>query len=115
MAQEIGAKEGSYRGKFTSQKVDAGLSGVSNLPDSLAAWMAHYLRLAVTGVRSEAVADKIALHLQRFLTFFSDRYGHDRISACLKRDVVAWQVQLREVGLEPASVNNLLASLSGFT
>jgi integrase len=77
--------------------------------------MAQYLRLAVTGVRSEAVADKIALHLQRFLTFFSDRYGHDRISACLKRDVVAWQQQLREEGLAAATVNNHLASLSGFT
>jgi integrase len=77
--------------------------------------MAHYLRLAVTGVRSEAVADKIALHLQRFLSFFSDRYGHDRLSACLKRDVVAWQQRLRGEGLAPATVNNHLASLSGFT
>ncbi|MBV9280013.1 MAG: tyrosine-type recombinase/integrase [Chloroflexi bacterium] len=61
------------------------------------------------------MADKITLHLQRFLTFFSDRYGHDRSSACLKRDVVAWQTQLREGGLAPATVNNHLTSLSGFT
>ncbi len=77
--------------------------------------MASYLRLAVTGVRSEAVADKIALHLQRFLTFFHDSYGHDRISAYLKRDVVTWQMQLRKEGLAPATVNNHLASLSAFT
>lgn len=87
----------------------------ADLPDSLAASMAHYLRLAVTGVRSEAVADKISLHLQRFLTFFHERYGHDRLSACLKRDVVAWQAALRIEGLAPATVNNHLASLSGFT
>jgi integrase len=78
--------------------------------------MAHYLRLAVTGVRSEAVTDKISLHLKRFLTFFHERYGHERISACLKRDVLAWQRSLLgEGGMAPATVNNHLASLSGFT
>ena len=115
MAQDLGAKEPPYLGKFTARKDIGPVSGVSDLPHSLAAWMARYLRLAVTGVRSEAVADKITLHLQRFLTFFSDRYGHDRSSACLKRDVVAWQTQLREGGLAPATVNNHLTSLSGFT
>jgi integrase len=105
----------SHPTKFTAQKVDAVVVGVSDLPDSLAAWMAHYLRLAITGVRSEAVADKIALHLQRFLSFFHERYGHDRLSACLKRDVIAWQHLLRDEDLAPATVNNHLASLSGFT
>jgi hypothetical protein len=31
-------------------------------------------------VRSEEVATKIALHLQRFRVFFAETYGHDRIS-----------------------------------
>ncbi len=115
MAQKSGTNQPEYLDKFTTQKVDGPVTVGADLPDSLAASMAHYLRLAVTGVRSDAVADKIALHLQRFLTFFHARYGHDRISACLKRDVVAWQAALRTGGLAPATVNNHLASLSGFT
>src|SRR5579862_688640 len=143
MKDDSGAKAGRYPGKFTSRKVEglpvtlqhsaeiggtagessalAGVDGVvfrrltAEHPDSLAVWMADYLRLAVTGVRSEAVADKITLHLQRFLDFFHQAYGHDRSSTCLKRDVVAWQTQLREERLAPATVNNHLASLSGFT
>jgi integrase len=115
MRRQRGGLEPVYLEKFTSQKDVASVSAVTDLADSLSAWMAHYLRLAVTGVRSEAVADKIALHLQRFLTFFHDRYGHDRISACLKRDVIAWQAHLRDEGLAPATVNNHIASLSGFT
>jgi integrase len=118
MAQQSGARETHYLEKFTSRKNIVPVSGsaLDLLPDSLAAWMAHYLRLAVTGVRSEAVADKISLHLKRFLTFFHERYAHERIGACLKRDVVAWQRSLlEEGGLAPATVNNHLASLSGFT
>lgn len=71
--------------------------------------------LAVTGVRSEAVAAKIALHLNRFGRFFLQAYGHDRITTCLRRDVLAWQTALQERGLAPATVNNHLASLSAFT
>jgi integrase len=115
MRRQRGGGEPVYLEKFTSQKNVGLVSSITELPDSLSAWIAHYLRLAVTGVRSEAVADKFALHLQRFLTFFHERYGHDRISACLKRDVVAWQTTLRDQGLAPATVNNHLASLSGFT
>lgn len=84
--------------------------------DSLAAWMDRYQQMAVVGVRSEAVASKIRLHLGRFRDFFRDTYGHERISTCLKRDVLAWQTSLREqAGLAPATVNNHLASLSAFT
>lgn len=83
--------------------------------DSLAVWADRYQQLAVAGVRSEPVAQKIALHLARFIQFFRDAYGHDRLSACLRRDVVAWQLQLSADGLAPATVNNHLASLSAFT
>src|SRR5438132_813425 len=100
MGWNSGVGEGAYRQFFTSQKVEgARAGGFEEIPDSLAAWMAHYLRFAVTGVRSQAVSDKIALHLQRFASFYAERYGHDRISACLKRDVVAWQTHLKDSGL----------------
>ncbi|NTU82119.1 MAG: tyrosine-type recombinase/integrase [Chloroflexales bacterium] len=86
------------------------------LPDELSAWCERYLRLAVAGVRSPAVAAKIALHLQRFTDFFTARYGHDRIAACIHRDVLAWQSYLRdEQHFAPATVNNHLAALSAFT
>lgn len=101
---------------FTTRKVTAVPSGLSEgLPDSLAEWAARYLALAVIGVRSTEVTQKIALHLDRFVGSIVESYGHDRITTCLKRDVVAWQRKLVEQGLAPATVNNHLASLSGFT
>lgn len=83
--------------------------------DHLETWITQYLHLAVTGVRSPAVAAKIRLHLTRFATFFTAAYGHARLSACLKRDVLAWQQALVAQPLAPATVNNHLASLSAFT
>src|SRR3954452_22668147 len=83
--------------------------------DSLSVWSERYQQLAVAGVRSEEVAKKIALQLGRFIAFYQDAYGHDRISSCLKRDVVAWQQHLQEQELAPATVNNHLAALSAFT
>ncbi len=102
--------------RFTSRKV-AGLADTLGdaVPDSLAAWMARYLTFAVVGVRSPAVAEKIALHLDRFVRFFTESYGHDRISTLLKRDVLTWQRALKDQGFAPATTNNHLASLSGFT
>lgn len=84
-------------------------------PDSLAYWMARYQELAVHGLRAPAVVRKIALHLERFQAFFQATYGHDRLSACLRRDVAAWQKALQEQGFAPSTINNHLASLSGFT
>jgi site-specific recombinase XerD len=72
------------------------------------------LQLAVIGVRSPAVTQKIALHLARFLEYFRAAYGHDRISTCLKRDFVSWQKQMQADGLAHSTINNHLASLSGF-
>jgi integrase len=83
--------------------------------DSLTVWAERYQQLAVAGVRSAEVAKKLALQLGRFITFFQETYGHDRASTCLKRDVVAWQQQLVDQGLAPATVNNHLAALSAFT
>ncbi len=84
-------------------------------PDSLNSWVERYLALAVTGVRSEAVTDKIVLHLGRFASYYQEAYGHDRISTLLKRDVREWQRSLVSQGLAPSTVNNHLASLSAFT
>jgi len=85
------------------------------LSDRCADWVAAYLRLTIQGVRSEGVTQKITLHLQRFQTFFWQSYGHDRLATCMRRDVVAWQQALQAQGLAPATINNHLASLSGFT
>jgi site-specific recombinase XerD len=75
----------------------------------------RYLELAVVGVRSATVAEKAALHLGRFVEFFEGSYGHDRITAVVRRDVRAWQQSLVDRGLAPSTVNNHLASLSAFT
>ena len=105
-----------YLDKFTSRKEKAPSGGgVESVPDSLVTWMNRYLQLVIRGVRSEAVTRKIALHLDRFAQFFTDVYGHDRISTCLRRDVAGWQAALIADEMAPATVNNHLASLSGFT
>lgn len=84
------------------------------IPDSLRAWMSHYLQVAIQGIRSEAVAQKITLHLTRFIERFEQRYSHDRIAICVHRDVREWQQHLQQQGLSPATINNHLASLSAF-
>lgn len=82
--------------------------------DSIRAWQASYLQMAVHGIRSEAVARKIALHLGRFADQFESVYGHDRISVWVQRDVRRWQQALQDQGLAASTINNHLASLSGF-
>ena len=116
MAQQNASKSAPHLRQFTSRKVTAVPSALADdVQDSIAEWASRYLALAVVGVRSPEVTRKIALHLERFISFFEASYGHDRISTCLRRDVVAWQRSLLKEGLAPATVNNHLASLSGFT
>jgi integrase len=116
MSGSLAAKTLTYLPNFTARKVRVAPGGLpQDVPDSLAAWATRYLALAVVGVRSPAVTQKLALHLDRFVAFFIESYGHDRISACLRRDVLAWQRTLVDQGLAPATVNNHLASLSAFT
>src|SRR6266702_2716560 len=104
-----------YLDKFTARKVQPDQTPLlATSPDSLDAWINQYLQLAVIGVRSPAVTQKIALHLARFLEYFRAAYGHDRISTCLKRDIVAWQKQLQADKLAHSTINNHLASLSSF-
>ena len=83
--------------------------------DSLSAWIQHYQHLAISGVRSDAVAQKFALHLTRFQEFVLRTSTDQRLSLCLRRHVLAWQTHLQTEGLAPSTVNNYLASLSTFT
>jgi integrase len=88
---------------------------IAELPDSLVAWIECYLDLVVVGARPDQVTRSIVLHLGRFADFFEARYGHERISTVLKRDVEAWITLLSDgMALAPATVNSHLASLSKF-
>lgn len=89
-----------YLQDFTAQKE----RGPAGAPDSLQWWMEKYLDLVIRGVRPENVTKKIELHLTRFHEHFVAAYGHDRASACLRRDVVAWQQDLVGQDLAPATV-----------
>ena len=104
-----------YLQKFTSRKDKQAEPRLEETPDSLSAWVGKYLELAVVGVRSRTVAEKAALHLGRFVKFFEQGYGHDRLSTVVRRDVQVWQRTLVDGGLAPSTVNNHLASLSAFT
>ena len=115
MAVRGASRAGRDPGKLPSRNAQVVQLEPRDEADSLRGWAERYRSLAVHGVRSEEVEAKIALHLERFLTFFIDAYGHDRASACLRRDVAAWRRALVDDGLAPATVNNHLASLGGFT
>lgn len=104
-----------YLDKFTSRKVRRAEFVSDTVPESITEWMDRYLALAVSGVRSEGMTHKIGLHLGRFLAYFQNSYGHDRVSTLLPRDVKAWQQYLVSQGLAASTVNNHLASLSAFT
>jgi len=81
---------------------------------TVSAWGARYEELALTGVRSREVTERIALHLRRFGEYLSVTYGHERLTSVVRRDVVGWRDALVLSGLGAATVNNHLASLSGF-
>lgn len=105
--------KGRYLSQFTPRKKK---DRFAHLPDSLQAWAEEYLTLTIEGVRAEGVLEKIALHLERFIDFYRGRYGHDRISRLVKRDVADWQKHLlEEKGFARSTVNNYMTSLSGFT
>ena len=83
--------------------------------DSCTTWCEYYLTVVVRNVRSAAITKKIALHLERFQQFLVVSYGHDHLSLCVQRDVLAWQRSLQTAGLAVTTINNHLASLSTFT
>src|SRR5258708_5121103 len=114
--------DGQDRRKITSRKVTDLDGGLGDVGDNLTAWTQTYLDLAVRGVRSDEVTGKIARHLDRFTAWFTDGYGHDRVSAVTPREVTAWRDHLAAEGatgrdgtaaaMAPATVNNHLAHLS---
>jgi hypothetical protein len=112
MSHQMPVASPPYLDLVTTRKVTAAEVALTTVPDSLAAWVDRYLALAVTGARSAGVARKIALHLVRFGSFVTEAYGHNRLSTCLRRDVLAWQAARQEHGLAPSTINNHLASLS---
>jgi hypothetical protein len=109
------------RRRLPSRKVVPLPIGGLTAPDSIKQWAGRYLDAAGRGVRSAEVADKIALHLARFRDHFASAHSHDRLSAVVRREVLAWRHHLTAaptaggLGLAPATVNTHLASLSGFT
>ncbi len=120
-AQVTEIKPRPDRRRLPSRKVVPLPLGSLAAPDAIEAWAGRYLDAAVRGVRSAEVADKIALHLARFRDHFHAAHGHDRLSAVVQREVIAWRTHLSTgrdaggLGLAPATVNTHLASLSGFT
>jgi integrase len=102
--------------QFVAQKERRAIQQlIADLPDSLVAWIECYLDLAVVGGRPDQVTRSVVLHPGRFADFFETRYGHERISTVLKRDVEAWIALLSDdLALAPATVNSHLASLSKF-
>ncbi len=80
----------------------------------MSAWAARYEELALTGVRSREVTERIALHLHRFGEYLAATYGHEKLASMVRRDVVGWRDALVASGLGPSTVNNHLASLAGF-
>src|SRR6266511_2618812 len=113
---------GQDRRKIASRKVLGLPADLDPADDALDVWTQHYLDLAVGGVRSGEVAGKITRHLARFRDWFTDAYGHDRVSAITPREVAAWRDHLAAHGhtskdgssapMAPATVNNHLAHLS---
>ena len=81
MSGSTPVKDLAYLPNFTARKVqDDHTRLLAALPDSLEAWITQYIQLAVTGVRSSAVTQKIALHLARFLEYFQQAYGIEFIA-----------------------------------
>lgn len=85
--------------------------------DQLSVWIERFLDAEIRGVRSVEVEKKIALQIGRFVDFFRSRYKHERVSAVMKRDVVAWIKELYGDPDKPgeyaaSTVNNHKAHLS---
>jgi hypothetical protein len=78
--------------------------------DAVSAWAARYEELALTGVRSREVTERIALHLGRFGEYLSATYGHDRLATVVRRDVVGWRDALVSSGAWPVDGAVFLSS-----
>jgi len=59
----------------------------------VSAWAAGYEELALAGVRSREVTDRIALRLHRFAEYLLQTYGHDWLATVVRRDVAGLRPQ----------------------
>ncbi|WP_375533223.1 tyrosine-type recombinase/integrase [Paenibacillus terreus] len=86
--------------------------------DSMMLWFDKYMEEEIIGQHSDV--KKVRRQLLRFIQFFEERYGHDKVTALVKRDVVAWldQLYLPEdeggSGYAASTVNNHQSTLSGY-
>lgn len=87
---------------------------LTDLPDSLAAWLSVYHHQVLTDQHPAPMVQKTLLHLHRFQQFLVHAYGHDRLSTCVIRDVRTWQRQLHDQGFAPSTVNQHLSHLATF-
>jgi integrase/recombinase XerC len=103
--------------KNTSRKV---IAVYDEAEDLLTTWKNRFLESEIKGERDPDTVKKIDLQVQRFIDFFRKQYGHERVSAVVRRDVLAWLDYLygrKEeggAGLAAATVNNHKAHLSRF-
>ncbi|MDQ6422603.1 tyrosine-type recombinase/integrase [Paenibacillus sp. LHD-117] len=84
--------------------------------DSLTYWLERFLEDEIHGLRSKGVEQKIKKQIERFIEYFRNELGHDRISAATKRVVRKWLDDLYDngAGFAAATVNNHKAHLSLF-
>lgn len=86
--------------------------------DNITIWLSKYMDMI-----QEESADpkKIERCLKRFVNFFIERYGHQKVSAIVKRDVEAWLKVLYDpkeaggFGFVASYVNSHHSALKGFT
>ena len=103
--------------KNTSQKV---IVVYEEADDNLTRWKDRFLHMEILGQRNPITEKIIEQQLRRFIDFFRDRYGHERVSAVVRRDVKAWLDYLYDpedvggMGFAAATVNNHKAHLSSF-
>lgn len=99
--------------KNTTQKV---LVAYEPSEDSLQLWKDRYIETKIRGVRSSQVERKIEQQLQRFVDFFRQSMGHDKLTTVVQRNVKEWLDDLYcdGKGYAPATVNNHQAHLSKF-
>lgn len=113
------------RRKIASRKMLRISGAPAGADDSFTVWTERYLELAVRGARSQEVEAKIARHLERFRTWLTAGFGHDRIATVTPREITGWREHLaatvvrtlrdgRTQTMAAATVNNHLAHLSAF-
>jgi len=82
--------------------------------DDTTLFMEEYIEWIRREGRPVEVIKKIMLHLKRFKDYYTEIYNNKKLSVCIKRDINGFQKKLLETGLSGSTVNNHIASISGF-